>query len=158
MVLPDYKITEWALPGGVRPFIGENVNPASLDLTLGAGYIDLITGDRHELEPMGVLTLQPGQAILASTTEYIKMPADCAGMIVLKSSMARKGLDHALAGFIDPSFEGEITLELHTHRMIRLTRGQRIVQLILLRLESLPLKGYGETGRYNGQRGPTEAR
>jgi dCTP deaminase len=158
MILPDYRLTKWAVDGGLRPCIVENINPASVDLTLGFEYIDLLTGERHALGPMEMFTLQPGQAILATTAEYVKMPADCAGTIFLKSSMARRGLDHALAGWIDPSFEGQITLELHTHRIIRLTAGQRICQLVLTRMESIPERGYDVTGRYQGQMGPTEAR
>jgi len=152
MILPDHELELWAT-GDVTPFILEHVNPASLDLTLGAEIIDLATGNEHTIK---TIEIAPGMAILATSVEYIKMPDDCAGVLYLKSSMARQGLDHALAGFIDPGFFGTLTFELHSHRPIVMRAGQRIMQLVLYRLESAPERTYN--GRYQGQTGPTKAR
>jgi dCTP deaminase len=154
MILPDFKIRQWAELGGLEPFSSEHVNPASVDLTLGQSYIDLATGDEHHLT--GPLILAPGEAILATTAEYIRLPSTYAAAVYLKSSLARKGLDHALAGWVDPGFEGDLTLELHSHRPIELLPGQRIVQLVLYVMQMEPEAIYN--GRYQGQRGPTMAR
>lgn len=154
MIIPDFKIKQWAELGGLDPYIEDHVNPASVDLTLGSSYIDLATGKKKPLgEP---LILEPGQAILATTAEYIRLPAQYAAAVFLKSSMARLGLDHALAGWVDPGFEGELTLELHSHRSIELKAGQRIIQLVLYQMLFEPESVY--QGRYQGQRGPTAAR
>jgi dCTP deaminase len=152
MTLPDRVLRLWAQNGGVEPFTPENVQPASIDLTIGDDWVSLTTGLRFKSEQ---LTLIPGEAYLATTTEYVRMPPDCSGVLYLRSSMARAGLDHALAGYVDPGFEGQLTLELHAHRTITLTAGQRVVQLVLTRLESLPEKTY--SGRYQGQKGATTA-
>lgn len=154
MILPDFKIRQWAELGGLEPFNSGNINPASVDLTLGQSYIDLATGREYALTDTFLLT--PGEAILATSAEYVNLPASYAGAVYLKSSMARKGLDHALAGWVDPGFEGQLTLELHSHRPIELIPYMRIVQLILYVMQMEPEVAYN--GRYQGQRGPTRAR
>ena len=140
----------------VQPFIPENVNPASIDLTLDATYIDLRDGERKAIGDY--LDIWPGVAILASTVEYVSLPDNCAGFVMLKSSAARKGLDHALAGWVDPGFQGNLTLELHAHRPVRLTPGERLVQMAVFWCQGVPIRTYAQTGRYQGQVGPTEAR
>lgn len=165
MILPDWKIREWAEAGGISPYMVEHVNPASIDLRLGAGVIWLGAGanggdERWELGGQA-LEIVPGMAILATTMEYIRLPADVAGAVYLKSSMARMGLDHALAGWVDPGFCGELTLEFHAHKRVRLYEGQRVCQLVLMKLCGRADRPYGSEGlgsRYQGQRGPTKAR
>lgn len=154
MILPDFKLKLWAEVGGLTPFNPAHINPASVDLTMGQSYIDLATGEKHQLNEPFELT--PGQAILATTNEYIRLPGAYAGSVYLKSSLARQGLDHALAGWVDPGFEGDLTLELHSHRPVTLMPNQRIVQLVLWIMQMEPDSIYN--GRYQGQRGPTEAR
>jgi len=155
MILPDFQITEWANSGGVTPFEPANVNPASIDLRLGGEFIDLATGDRFQAD---VIEIKPGDAILATTQEYFRLSPDIAGAVYLKSSLARIGLDHALAGWVDPGFEGELTLEFHAHRPVTLKKGQKVCQLVLYCMAEPPENNYQMTGRYNGQRGPTKAR
>lgn len=154
MILPDLGIRTWASLGGVEPFNPEHINPASIDLTLGQSYIDLETNEEKMID--SPLVIKPGQAILATTAEYIKLPIAYAAAVYLKSSMARLGLDHALAGWVDPGFEGNLTLELHSHRIITLESGMRIVQMVLFRMQYEPENSY--MGRYQGQRGPTRAK
>jgi dCTP deaminase len=153
-VWPDHYF--YQNPSIATPFIKENVSPASIDLTLAPEYIDLRDGQRHTMGDG--IDLWPGVAILACTVERIKLPPNCAGQVMLKSSAARRGLDHALAGWVDPGFEGDLTLELHAHRPVTLRPGERLVQMVVFDLSAFPLRPYGETGRYQGQRGPTEAR
>ena len=152
MIKSDHYIKEWILDGGVRPACMECVNPASLDLRIGEEYICF--DDNYQMSN-GLLLLR-GLTVLATTIEYIKMPDDIAGVLYLKSSLARQGLDHSLAGFVDPGFEGQLTLELHAHRAVKLKAGQRIAQLVLYQMDKKPTKTYD--GRYQGQRGPTAYR
>lgn len=175
MYLPDYELAElcrtWRL---VEPYDPMAVNPASVDLRLGREFVNLSDrpvvyygdatckvedivhpGDRFHAD--GVW-LEPGVALLATTLEYVRIPTTCAAQLLLKSSSARKGLDHALAGWIDPGFEGELTLEIHAHRPIELVAGTRMFQMTVAKMLGEPAKPYSLTGRYQGQRGPTEAR
>lgn len=177
-VLVDSEIR---LLGGAEcrivPYNEEQVNPASYDLTLGGGYIDQYTGkhgynDEITLYPPSDLyslvyslrslmhktfprlfsqPVHRPSAILATTEECVSIPNDMVGNVLLKSSLARHGLDHALAGFIDPGFVGQITLELHVHRKITLRRGQRICQIVFTRTTREPDKPYN--GNYQNQVG-----
>lgn len=122
-------------------------------------------GDRFEAT---ALKLLPGVALLASTAERVKIPDKpfwrpvvpfgpaeelqaCIGELRLKSSAARNGLDHALAGWIDPGFDGTLTLELHSHRPIELLAGKAYVQLVVAAMLAAPSKSYQQTGRYVGE-------
>jgi dCTP deaminase len=154
MILPDYKIREWVKSGGVHPVGPGCINPASIDLRISSEFRNLVMPEI--LQNKSVIDLWPSQAILATTMEYIKMPRDLAGVMYLKSSWARQGLDHALAGWVDPGFEGQLTMELHTHRPLQIRAHSRLCQLVLYRLESAVENPY--SGRYQGQRGPTEAK
>lgn len=152
MILPDWALKQWAKSGGVEPYDPACINPASIDLKLGYEFIDLKDGRLfRSVRPI----IYPGDAYLATTLEYIRMPIHCTGVVYLKSSLARQGLDHALAGFVDPGFEGNLTLELHAHRRVKLRAEQRIIQLVLQECYE-PDKPYA--GRYQGQKGPTRDR
>lgn len=151
MILHAALIRKWAENGGIWPYNPAHVNPASIDLCIGDKFVDLESDCRFTLSE---ITITPGQAILASTFEWIRMPTNAAGVLYLKSSRAREGLDHALAGWIDPGFCGNLTLELHAHRSVTIRSGQRVVQLVLMQTT-----GHAQyNGRYQGQTGPTEAR
>lgn len=156
MILPDHELERWALRGGVTPYNPAHVNPASIDLCISTTHVIELNDWRHVYyDPDEGLTIIPGYAVLVSTIEYMRMPHDCAGVVFLKSSLARRGLDHALAGFVDPGFKGELTLELHAHRSITLKHGERIIQLTLHRLGSPSIETYH--GKYQNQQGPQEA-
>lgn len=199
MTLPDWMIALLASECKlVEPYDPSLVNPASIDLRLGRRFINrsdinvsYMLDGKYEVAKGGEIfeadsvQLIPGVALLASTLEYVRIPATptlienpfysalqgadannpkqfllnplCAS-VYLKSSAARRGLDHALAGWVDPGFEGELTLELHSHTEEVIEAGKRYVQLVLLMMFAPPTKGYGEVGRYQGQTGPTEAR
>lgn len=157
MILPDHLLRQWASNGGVEPFDPACINPASIDLRLSTDEVVGLNGLEHwEYKSSPVLRLHASNPILVSTIEYIKIPRDCAGVLYLKSSLARQGLDHALAGYCDSGFMGNLTLELHAHCPITLHHNQRIVQLVLHRLEAPPELTY--CGKYQGQTGPTPAR
>lgn len=156
MFLPDHLIADLCRNQAaplVTPFDPDCINPASIDLKLGDEFVNLKTKERFRADE---ITISPGDAYLATTIEYVRIPPDIAGQIALKSSLAREGLNHLLAGFCDPNFAGNLTLEIYSVIPITLLAGDRIVQLVLARMAGVPMQTY--RGRYQGQRGPTESR
>ena len=159
MIKPDHWIREFALRGGIEPFNPEQINPASYDVTVGAHWI-CPTRDPEEIEAEKI-TLFPGEVILATTQEYIRLPRDVVCDLKLKSSLGRLWLNHSLSGWIDANFEGQVTLELQNLGPYprELRAGQRVAQLVFMAMESPPEVAYGEQGRgnYQGQKGATRA-
>ena len=105
--------------------------------------------------------LHPGEFVLASTIEKLTLGPNLAARLEGKSSMGRIGLMiHSTAGFIDPGFSGNITLELsNVSRLpIALTPKMKIGQLSFIRLSSPCEFPYGSPSlgsHYQGQSGPT---
>ncbi len=161
MIKPDHWIRKWALDGGVQPYIPEHVNAASYDVRVGDHWI-CPTRDPQEFSSPSV-KLFPGEVVLASTQEWVKIPRDVACDLKLKSTLGRLWINHSLAGWCDPGFAGDITLELQNLGPVPfvLEAGRRIAQLIFIAMESEPDVAYGEPGsssHYQGQRGTTPAR
>lgn len=149
------------------------VNSASLDLHLGnvlllEGYVGFgpdnikylnkkssLAVERLELGKGGVYVMAPGEFLLAHTREIFHLPNNISAEYKLKSSMARIGLNHMLAGWADAGFNNSVlTLELHNvtqkHR-IALTEGDRIGQIIFYKHTPVPEdKSYAARGSYNG--------
>ena len=105
-------------------------------------------------------TYSPQSAFsLLSTKEVITLPGDIKADVHGRSSLARKGLFiHVSAGFIDPGFSGQITLECInvSGEPITLLSGDRVAQICFYTLDGESKKPYD--GRYQHQRGPTESR
>ena len=75
-------------------------------------------------------------------------------MVLLRSSAARAGYEHSLAGWCDPSFEEQLTLELRNnlrHHRLALQAGMRLCQLIVHQLDAQTVNHYGLRGNYQGQ-------
>ncbi len=108
--------------------------------------------------------LHPGEFVLGATLERVTLPDDLAARLEGKSSLGRLGLlTHSTAGFIDPGFDGHVTLELSNVATlpIKLWPGMKVGQLCFFRLSSPAEKpyGHGASGsKYQGQRGPTPSR
>ena len=108
--------------------------------------------------------LHPGEFVLGSTYEQVTLPDDIAARVEGKSSLGRLGLlTHATAGFVDPGFNGHVTLELSNVATlpILLWPGMKIGQMCFFRLSSPAEHPYGAAvygSRYQGQRGPTPSR
>ena len=144
----------------VVPFDAEFLNPASLDLRLGLYLMvenicdpELIRVDisgRTEDDPF---MLQPGEFCLAETLELFNIPDDISCQFVLKSSRARSGLNHLLAGWCDPGWHGSrLTLELKNERLhhpLPLYPGLKIGQMVFHAMSNAPMHSYRETGHYN---------
>lgn len=159
MVMPDTWIKEFGSKGGITPFNPEQVNPASYDVTLGTHFI-CPTREPEEFEG-DAFTLFPGEVILATTQERLAMPRDVVCDLKLKSSLGRLWLNHSLSGWIDPNFQGQVTLEFQNLGPYprRLTAGMRVAQLVFIGMASAPEIAYGEAGRghYQDQSGATRS-
>ncbi len=100
------------------------------------------------------IQLCPGQFVLAHTVEVFHLPDDISAQFLLKSSVARCGLSHALATWADATWNNStLTLELHNllrwHRLL-LSEGMPIGQMIFHRHAPVPAHAsYRELGRYN---------
>ena len=160
----DYQIRQLCRDMGlVEPFDPDMINPASIDVTLGntikvendnGGFTDFDISEQPFWMP-------PGSFILAHTSEYVRVPNNLECIFQLKSSRGREGYEHALAAYIDPGFNGRITLELSNLRRFKelpLRAGMRIGQLRFLKLDSLPMRSYAVTGRYQGDEGVQESK
>ena len=158
MILSDKAILERLENGtlSISPLEREQVQPASVDIRLGNTFSVI------EDSPSGVITdayvLLPGQFILASTMEYFILPGDLTAFVEGRSSLGRMGLFIQNAGWVDPGFEGEITLELFNANRcaIELRAGRRVGQLVFARMEGAATRPY--RGKYQGQRGATGSR
>lgn len=161
MIKPDHWIRGWGAAGGVEPFLAEQINSASYDLRVSDHWI-CPTRDPEEFTTPSI-ELLPREVVLASTIEYVRIPRSVACDLKLKSTLGRLWINHSLAGWCDPGFEGQITLELQNlgPEPFVLEAGRRIVQLIFIAMESEPEIAYGEpesASRYQGQTGTTRAR
>ncbi len=159
-VLSDVDIFALARRDLVTPFVPELVNPASLDVRLGENLLvespltyhlvhRSLAGHTQE-EPF---MLQPHEFVLAETAEEFSFPDCVAGQLALKSSRAREGIEHLLAGYIDPGYKGRLTLELQNARSMHavpLWPDMRIAQIVFHKMSMLPGKSYSVTGRYQG--------
>jgi dCTP deaminase len=155
------------------------VQPASVDLRLGTSFlvfhnfrvsaIDLADPPSNLTEQVVVgddesFVIHPGEFVLGRTTEYVELPDDLVARIEGKSSLGRLGLIvHATAGFVDPGFQGTLTLEITnlTRVPIVLWPGKPIAQLSFMTLDRPAERPYGhpELGsHYQGQVEATESR
>lgn len=157
------------------------INGSSIDLHLGPllrgeifpgtnAVLDLVERPSMALTDI-VLTeennkvfLGPGAFVLAQSMEVFNLPADISAEVYLKSSIARMGLEHLHAGHCDPTWHGSnLTLEFKNmllHHGMLLTLGMPIVQMVFFRSTvAVPEEhSYKLRGRYNLDRGPTEAK
>ena len=145
----------------VSPFDAKLVNPASLDLRLGLHLMvenivdpELLRIDISDRTKDDPYWLQPGEFCLAETLEIFNIPDDISSQFVLKSSRAREGYGHLLAGWVDPGFNSSrLTLELKNERMhnpLPLYPGLKIGQMVFYNMSSVPTHSYRQTGSYNG--------
>ena len=117
----------------ISPFDLDLVNTASYDITLGSNFIR----NGYNQDVVGSIFLYPGEFLLAHTEEKVTLDRTVAAQLDGKSTLARQGLVvHLTAGWIDPGFSGQITLEIKnlTESYLQLTVGQRIGQLKFFRI------------------------
>ena len=149
---------------GVEPLEENSIQPASIDLRLGNLFLkvdenafDIIRLDEPiqyvEME-QDEIVIPPFSFLLATSMEYLRLPNDVTAFVEGRSSIGRVGLFVQNAGWVDPGFEGEITLELFNanRQPIRLQAGRRICQLVFARMDKSAENPY--QGKYQGQRRP----
>ena len=181
MVLSDRTIKAEIAAGRIviNPFDEGLVQPSSVDVRVDSKF-RVFHNARYPFidvrQPMEGLTelvevpseepfiLHPGEFVLGQTLESIALPDDIVARLEGKSSLGRLGLlIHSTAGFVDPSFEGNLTLELSNVANLPITiyYGMPIGQISFMRMDGPVERPYGsrETGsKYQGQAEPTPSR
>jgi dCTP deaminase len=160
---------------GIDPFDESLMQPSSLDVRVDRyfrvfrnsryPYID-VKQEQEELTELVEIEeepfiLHPGEFVLGSTLERVRLPDDLVARLEGKSSLGRLGLlIHSTAGYVDPGWKGNLTLELSNvaNLPIALYHGMRIGQISFFRMSSPVERPYGSPelrSRYQGQREPT---
>jgi dCTP deaminase len=147
----------------VEPIEPFQVQPASIDLRLGRHFLKI---DENTMESLSLdselpyiqiekdeIIIPPHSFLLATTVEVIRIPANVTAFVEGRSSIGRMGLFIQNAGWVDPGFEGNITLELfNANRLpLRLSAGRRICQIVFAFMDQATRTPY--KGKYQGQRG-----
>jgi dCTP deaminase len=181
VVLSDRTIRRLLGAGriGIDPYAPELMQPSSLDVRVDRffrvfrnsryPFIDVKTQQEDLTELVEVdhgeaFILHPGEFVLGSTLERVTLPDDLVARLEGKSSLGRLGLlIHSTAGFIDPGWDGHVTLELSNVANLPITiyPEMKIGQLSFVQLTEAAERPYGSEGigsKYQGQRGPTPSR
>jgi dCTP deaminase len=181
VVLSDRTIRRLLDEGriGIDPYAPELMQPSSLDVRVDRyfrvfrnsryPFIDVKTQQEDLTELVEVAAeeafiLHPGEFVLGSTLERVTLPDDLVARLEGKSSLGRLGLlIHSTAGFIDPGWDGHVTLELSNVANLPITiyPEMKIGQLSFVQLTEAAERPYGSAGigsKYQGQRGPTPSR
>ena len=167
MILSDKTIVKMlkAKTLEISPLEQSQIQPASVDVRLGntfsivedlpSGIITLEDKINYKTIETNTYVLLPGQFVLATTMEYISLPDNLTAFVEGRSSLGRMGLFIQNAGWVDPGFCGEITLELFNANRcaIELKSGRRVGQLVFAEMDETALNPY--SGKYQGQRGAT---
>ena len=170
MILSDRTLFKMLEEGtlSITPLDKEQVQPASVDIRLGdtfsivedlsTGIITLKDEVRYKTINTDTYILLPGQFVLATTMVYVSLPDNLTAFVEGRSSLGRLGLFIQNAGWVDPGFQGEITLELFNANRcaIELKAGRRVGQLVFAEMDDTALKPYN--GKYQGQKGATGSR
>ena len=170
MILSDITLTEMLKTGELKmsPLTETQIQPASIDIRLGdtfsivedssSGIITLDSEISYKTIKTDTYLLLPGQFVLATTMEYIELPDDLTAFVEGRSSLGRMGLFIQNAGWVDPGFKGEITLELFNANRcaIELRAGRRVGQLVFAKMDREAKNPY--RGKYQGQTGATGSR
>lgn len=181
-ILGHAEIAELLDTGVVEGGQYSNINPASLNVTLGDTFLaemrhphnhagfhhicDFSKRAEHGMTPQfstfkGLIILDPRAFCLASIKEKLNLPANMCATFYLRSSAARMGLDANLAMFADPGYSGHLTLELSNilrYHAISLHAGDSIGQLLFHRMGKEVHADKTYRGNYQGDVGPQGAR
>jgi dCTP deaminase len=181
VVLADRTIRRLLDEGriGIDPYDESLLQPASVDVRVDR-YFRVFRNSRYPFidvkEPQDELTelveiedetpfiLHPGEFVLGSTLETLRLSDDLVARLEGKSSLGRLGLlIHSTAGFVDPGWDGHVTLELSNVANLPITiyHGMKIGQLSFMQLSEAAERPYGSGGlgsKYQGQKGPTPSR
>lgn len=170
MIVSDETLRKMMAEGSivVEPLEPFQIQPASIDLRLGSSFLRI---DENSLESLSLdkelpyvriekdeIVIPPHSFLLATTVEYIRIPPNVTAFVEGRSSIGRMGLFIQNAGWVDPGFEGNITLELfNANRLpLRLASGRRICQIVFAFMDKATRTPYA--GKYQGQRGTVGSR
>lgn len=160
----------------IRPRELSRIQPASIDVRMGGELVQqAITGrvrsldnpaefNRVREDSGGGFVLNPGSFYLGSTLEEVHLSKYIAMQVEGKSSWGRLGLEvHSTAGWVDPGFAGQITLEMKVvgRDAVYIRPGDPIAQLTVFKSRVGSQVPYGHPARkskYQGQIGPTPNR
>ena len=178
MILSDRDIRADIASGRIviDPYTPDAVQPSSVDLHIDRRFrvfrntrypfIDVRVDQPDLTELVEIVDdepfiLHPGEFVLGSTLERVALPDNLVARLEGKSSLGRLGLlIHSTAGYVDPGWDGNLTLELSNvaNLPITLYHGMKIGQISFQRLSSPVEIGYGDErlgSKYRGQRDPT---
>jgi dCTP deaminase len=181
MVLSDRTITRLLDEGriGIDPYDATLMQPSSVDVRVDRyfrvfrnsryPYIDVKQEQEEltelvEIDDETPFILHPGEFVLGSTLERVKLPDDVVARLEGKSSLGRLGLlIHSTAGFIDPGWDGHVTLELSNVANLPITiyHAMKIGQISFMQMTEPAAMPYGSGAlgsKYQGQQGPTPSR
>jgi dCTP deaminase len=180
MVLADATIARLLEAGRIEidPYDPALLQPSSVDVRVDRyfrvfrnnlyPYIDVKQAQEDLTELVEIdeepFILHPGEFVLGSTLERVRLPDDLVARLEGKSSLGRLGLlIHSTAGFIDPGFDGHVTLELSNVANLPITiyAEMKIGQLSFVQLSEPAASPYGAAAlgsKYQGQKGPTPSR
>jgi dCTP deaminase len=164
VIISDETLREMLQDGRIvlEPLEPYQIQPASVDLRLGAHFLKI---DENSLESLSLeseppyveirreeIVIPPASFLLATTVEYVRIPPNVTAFVEGRSSIGRMGLFIQNAGWVDPGFEGNITLELfNANRLpIRLTAGRRICQIVFAFMDRPTRTPYA--GKYQHQK------
>jgi dCTP deaminase len=167
MILSDKTLKQLISSGTleISPLNDESIQPASIDCRLGDHFlvvedrqmqtIDLNSEIIYRQIQGPTITIPPHSFLLATTLEFIRLPNNLTAFVEGRSSIGRIGLFIQNAGWVDPGFKGQITLELYNANSlpIRLEAGRRICQLVFCSMDQASDAPY--QGKYQGQRNAT---
>jgi dCTP deaminase len=181
MIFSDRSIRDAVEMGSIQidPYDPSFVQPSSVDLRVGNAFRVFVNHRYSEIDPRSPqqdltqlvevgedepFMLHPGEFVLGSTLERVKLGEDIVARLEGKSSLGRLGLlIHSTAGFIDPGFEGHITLELSNVATlpIAIYPAMKIGQISFYQMTTAADRPYGSVelgSKYQGQSGPTASR
>ena len=170
MILSDKTIRKYLAEKKLvmEPLDDIQIQPGSVDLRLGNHYLkiaehkitnlELISKPVYQEIIQDEVVIPPHSFLLATTREYIKLADNITAFVEGRSSIGRLGLFIQNSGWVDPGFEGEITIELYNANSlpIKLISGMRICQLVFALLDQKAECPY--RGKYQGQRKATGSR
>ena len=184
MILSDRDLRERLERGDIKiePLLdaGVQIQPASIDLRLGRDFQTFNFTQQALIDPMDPTSfahsttlvhlgenesfiVHPGEFVLATTLERVEIPIDLVARLEGRSSIGRLGIViHSTAGYIDPGFQGTITLEISNlgKLAVRIYPGMRICQIAFEQMSSPVSENYGirQSAKYQGQETTTVSR
>jgi len=184
MILSDNDILKRLEQGNIvispAPDLEAQLQPASLDLRLGYDFQTYNYTRQALIDPADPASFEqltsqtrlrdgerflvhPGEFVLATTLERIEIPHDLLVRLEGRSSIGRLGIViHSTAGYLDPGFKGQITLEISNlgRIAVALYPGMRICQIAFEEMSSPVRAGYGERrgSKYQEQSEATASR